>query len=307
MFDAVERSDSALSGLFWELRPWQWYKQGIVFLGIVFSGRLFDLAAGVRVVATVIAFTMVAGAVYVLNDVRDREADRNHPRKRHRPVASGQVSVPVALVFGVVLGVLGLALGTAVHPLVGLTIGAYVGNNVLYTFLLKDVLFVDVLSIAIGFVFRALAGVYAVETALRVPSAWLIVCTLLAALMLGFGKRYQELKVEVDGEFRASLDEYHPVVIERLLVVVTATVLVAYSLYTFFGTDEIMMITLPFAFFATFRFHHLLHVIEEGESVERLLLLDRPFLGNLVCWVGAIFLTLYVPTLLTAATDLGIV
>jgi 4-hydroxybenzoate polyprenyltransferase len=293
MYRFILWSKTTLSGLVKEMRPWQWYKQSIVLVGLVFSGSLFNYHAVIHVLLTVIAFSFVAGSVYIFNDIVDVEEDRNHPQKRHRPIASGQVGIPLAVVFGLGVGFGGLVLASTVHYLVLLALLGYVANNVLYNAVFKEVLFVDVLTIAVGFVLRALAGVYAVQTSLQSPSPWLIVCTLLAALMLGFGKRYQEMRITDGVNSRTSLEEYHSTVLEQLLGVITATLLMSYSLYTFFGTTQSMMVTLPFAYFATFRFHHLLFITTNSDSIERLLLLDREFLVNLALWVTAIVVVIY--------------
>lgn len=280
-------------GLGRELRPWQWYKQVIVLLGILFSGNLFNAQAGIRVAVTVVAFCAVSGAVYIFNDINDVEEDRRHPEKQNRPIASGQVPIRVGAVFGVIILLGGLVLSWTVNVVTMGVVVAYLFNNVLYNAFLKERLFVDVFTIAVGFVLRALAGVYAIQPSLRIPSSWLIVCTFLTALMLGFGKRYQELKIAEDGETRTSLEEYSLEVLDRLLIIVIATLLMAYSLYTFSGTTRIMMLTLPFAYFATFRFYHLLFVESDGNSIEKVLLHDRPFLLNLILWVMAILIVIY--------------
>lgn len=289
----IDRIRSLIRGLVWELRPWQWYKQSMVVLGIVFSGRLFDVSAVVQTLLTFCAFSMVAGAVYVFNDINDVEQDRKHPKKRHRPIASGTVSIPVAAVFGGFVGIVGLWLGYYVDVFVLAILLVYVINNIFYNLGLKNILFVDILVIAIGFVLRALAGVYAIQTGISLPSPWLIVCTLLAALLLGLGKRYQELKHPMSDDTRTSLKRYDAQVTDRLLIIVISTLLMAYSLYTFNGTNQLMMLTLPFAYFATFRFYHLIYLDDEARAVERMILSDSLFITNLTLWVAMIFVAIY--------------
>lgn len=284
---------SQAKGLFREMRPWQWYKQSMVLLGVTFSGRLFDVSAVIQTLLTVGAFSMIAGAVYIFNDINDVEQDRKHPEKRNRPIASGTISIPVATVFGCFVGGVGLWLGYYVDVLVFAILLAYVLNNFFYNLGLKDVLFVDILVIAIGFVLRALAGVYAIQTDVSLPSPWLIVCTLLAALLLGLGKRYQELKQPESEDTRASLVRYNEQVIDRLLVVVISTLLMAYSLYTFNDSNQLMMLTLPFAYFATFRFYHLIYLDKEARAVERVILSDRSFIVNFALWVATILIAIY--------------
>ncbi len=288
----------ALAGLLREMRPQQWYKQGVVLLGVVFSRHLLDPAAWVGALAAATAFTAVAGAVYVFNDISDVEEDRQHPTKRNRPIASGQVSIPLAVAFGTLLAVGGLALAYATDVLVLGVILAYVGQNALYTLFLKEVAFADTIVIAVGFVLRAIAGVVAISVRL---SPWLIVCTFLLALVLALGKRRHELDEtggpkgtdENDGEnTRESLGTYRAGAVDQLLVVAAATLLMAYALYTFTGTDDAMMLTLPFAFFGVFRYHHLVHTTDVGGKPEYLLL-DRPLASNCALWLAVVVAVLY--------------
>lgn len=270
-----------VSGLIDEVRPWQWYKQSILLIGIVFSHNLFDPAAWRAVLLGVAAFCAVAGAVYVFNDISDVEEDRQHPEKRHRPIASGQVSVPTAGLFAGTLLVLGLGVSYVVGPLFLLVVLAYLAQNVLYSLFLKEVVLVDVMLIAIGFVLRAIAGVVAIDVYL---SPWLVVCTFLAALLLAIGKRRHEIRTHEDpADSRTTLGEYDAEALDQLLVVTVATLLMSYSLYTFFRAQTAMMLTLPFAFYGVFRYHHLVHTGDVGSSPGQLAF-DRPFTANLVVW-----------------------
>lgn len=281
---------STATGLANEIRPWQWYKQSILLIAIVFAGRLFDPVAWGRVTVAVAAFCAVAGATYIGNDISDVEEDRKHPEKRHRPIASGQVSVQTAAAFAVSLLVFGFILAYALGWLFILILVAYLVQNALYSLYLKKVVLVDVMLIAIGFVLRAVAGVVAIGVAL---SPWLVVCTFLAALLLALGKRRHEFAVsDVPGETRATLEEYTPETLDQLLVVVISTLLISYSIYTFTGAKQAMMLTLPFAFFGVFRYHHLVHTASVGASPGSLLL-DRQFICNLGLWGFVAVLVLY--------------
>lgn len=288
-----------VTGLVRELRPHQWYKQGVLFLGLVFSRQLLDPSAWAAVITASLAFTAVAGATYIFNDISDLEADRAHPEKRHRPIASGQVSVAVAAAFGVALMVAGLAVAASVNRLVVVVLLAYLGQNALYSLVLKDVILVDVLVVAIGFVLRAIAGVVAIDVYL---SPWLIVCTFLLALVLGLGKRRHELdRVSDPSETRASLGEYSRREIDQLLNVVMATLLMSYALYTFFRASPGMMLTLPFAFYGVFRYHHLIHGSDVAGNPEYLLT-DPPMLADLVLWSLVVLGVLYrIPTAIGGA------
>ncbi|UIP00991.1 UbiA prenyltransferase family protein [Halobaculum sp. CBA1158] len=272
---------NTLTGLIREIRPWQWYKQGVMLLGIVFSQNLLNWDAWLSLLIGMVAFTTVASATYVFNDISDLEEDSNHPEKQNRPIASGQVSVPIATVFGLILACIGLGAAYSLGPLFLAILLAYLAQNALYSLVLKQFVFVDVLIVAIGFVLRAIAGVIAIDVFL---SPWLIVSTFLLALVLAFGKRRNELEVAANPqETRGVLGEYSESNIDQLLVMVMATLLMSYSLYTFSRTDPTMMATLPFAFFGVFRYHHLVHTTNIAGQPEYLLT-DRPSVVNLILW-----------------------
>lgn len=279
-----------LSGLVKEMRPWQWYKQSILLLGLVFSKSLFDPVAVTNVVLAIVAFCAIAGTTYIGNDILDIEDDRNHPRKKHRPIASGQVPIPVAVSFAFVLFVSGLALSWYLGPLFFLVVCTYLGQNTLYSSFLKDIVIVDVMVIAIGFVLRAIAGVVVIDVYL---SPWLVVCTFLGALMLALGKRRHEMAVSDDpAASRSTLGEYTEETLDQLFIAVLAALIVSYSLYTFFRDGRWMMSTLPFAFFAAFRYHFLTHTQNLGGD-PKFLFVDRPFLVNLVIWGLFVLAVLY--------------
>lgn len=279
-----------VSNLVKEMRPWQWYKQSVLLLGLVFSKNLFEPVAVTNVALGIVAFCAIAGATYIGNDIIDVEEDRNHPRKKHRPIASGQVPIPVAVAFASLLFVGGLALSWSLSPLFLLVVLAYIAQNALYSVFLKEIVIVDVMVVAIGFVLRAIAGVVAIDVYL---SPWLVVCTFLAALMLTLGKRRHEMIVNDDpAASRSILAEYTEETLDQLLVVVLASLVVSYSLYTFFRGDLWMMATLPFAFIAAFRYHYLVHTWDLGGD-PKFLLGDRPFLVNLVVWGFIVIAVLY--------------
>lgn len=281
---------TTLTGLAREVRPLQWYKQGVMFLGIVFSKNLFDSEAWISLLVGVVAFTAIAGATYIFNDISDLEEDRNHPEKQHRPIASGQVSVPVAAGFAAILVVGGLGAAYSVGPLFLAVLVAYVGQNALYSVYLKQIAYVDVILVAIGFVLRAIAGVVAIDVFL---SPWLIVSTSLLALVLALGKRRHELEATTEPrETRPVLVEYSKSDVDQLLVMTMASLLMAYSLYTFSRTDPVMMVTLPFAFFGVFRYHHLVYTTDVA-SQPQYLFTDRPSVVNLVLWGCVSILMLY--------------
>lgn len=272
---------TTLTGLAREVRPSQWYKQGVMLLGIVFSKNVFDLDAWGSLLVGIVAFTAIAGATYIFNDISDLEEDRNHPEKRYRPIASGQLSVPVAAGFAAILVIAGFGAAYSVSPLFLGVLLVYVGQNALYSLYLKRLVYVDVILVAIGFVLRAIAGVVAIDVYL---SPWLIVSTSLLALVLALGKRRHELETTANPqETRHVLVEYSKTDVDQLLVMTMATLLMAYSLYTFSRTDPVMMVTLPFAFFGVFRYHHLVYTTDVASQPEYLFS-DTPSVVNLLLW-----------------------
>jgi 4-hydroxybenzoate polyprenyltransferase len=284
-----ERVVNIASAFVKELRPSQWYKQGVMLLSIVFSRNLMNLDAWGSLALGIIAFTAIAGALYVFNDIRDLEADRRHPRKRHRPIASDQISPTSAATFAVVVGLFGLALTISLGPLFTGILLTYVGQNVLYSLYLKKVLFVEAIVIANGFVFRAIAGVVAIDVVL---SPWLILSTFLLALVLVFGKRLQELRLDSANNTRAVLDGYEEMNPEQLFTVSLSALLICYSLYTFFRTDLLMMTTIPFAFYGVFRYYYLIQTTDVAVHPQYLLT-DRPTVCNLLLWGVLIVAILY--------------
>ncbi len=283
----------------WQLlRPTQWVKNTVLFAALIFSKHLFVLDDVVRVVAAFACFCCVASGAYVMNDLRDCERDREHPLKSRRPLPAGRVSRGAALALGLVLAAVGLG-GAALlgHGFLGLTVG-YLLLQVAYTFALKEMVILDVMSIATGFVIRAAAG----GVVIGVPvSPWLIICTFLLALFLGFAKRRHEL-VLLEGraeEHRAALRDYSPYFLDQMIAVVTASVVVAYAIYTAspevqekLGTDKLYL-TIPFVLFGIFRYLYLVHQREEGGNPTQLLLTDRPLLVDVLLWILTAGLVLY--------------
>ncbi len=292
----TSRSTNTLRGLLRELRPQQWYKQGVLLLGILFSQSLLSVTAWGRVIGAIGAFTAVAGAVYIVNDICDREEDRKHPEKQHRPIASGQLSVSVATVAAVVLLCGGLALALFINELVLVVLVAYLGQNIVYSLFLKDIVLVDVLVVGTGFVLRAIAGVVAIGVYL---SPWLILCTFLLALVLAVGKRRNELETVTNPvDTRESLGLYTDEELDQLLVVTIAMLLMTYALYTFFHSQTPMMLTLPLAFYGVFRYHHLVHTTAVAGR-PAYLLTDRAMFVTLILWFLVTVAVIYrIPTTL---------
>jgi 4-hydroxybenzoate polyprenyltransferase len=287
-----------VAGILLSVRPRQWVKNLFVFAGLIFSQRLFTPAAGSAVAAFAI-FCALSGAMYLFNDVADREKDRLHPKKRERPVASGLLPVPVALGAGATLAVLGLTAAAWLSPLFALTALAYVTLLTLYSAWLKHVVIVDVLAVSTGFVLRAVAGAVAVDVEI---SGWLLICTILLALFLALGKRRHEyLTLEAEAvRHRPILAEYSAGLLDQMIAVVTASTVTAYALYTMspqtvakFHTAWLLPATLPFVLYGIFRYLYLLYRRQLGGNPSELFLNDRALLLNTLCWILAVLLIIY--------------
>lgn len=280
------------------VRPAQWTKNLLLFAALLFSGHLFHGRDLVVVCAAFACFCMVASGAYVMNDVRDCERDRRHPEKARRPLPAGRIrpasAVRLALVLMSLAVVGSMLLG---WPFAMLTI-AYLVLQVAYTFSLKDMVILDVMAIASGFVLRAVAGGVVIDVPI---SPWLIICTFLLALFLGFSKRRHEVVLLSTSatDHRTSLREYSPYFLDQMISVVTASTVVAYASYTAspevhsrIGTDKLYL-TIPFVLFGIFRYLYLVHQKEEGGNPTQLLLSDRPLQAGVVAWVLTAALLLY--------------
>jgi 4-hydroxybenzoate polyprenyltransferase len=287
-----------------ELRPKQWVKNGLVFAGVIFAGTLSDPLALARAGLGFLAFSLLSGAVYLFNDLRDAEADRLHPKKRLRPIASGRLSTGAAWAGLVVVLLIAGALSWMLGPWFAATAAAYLALNLAYSLGLKHVVLVDVMAIASGFVLRAIAGVELLRP-LRPDvelSPWLLVCTFFLALFMACGKRRQELLHQdergAEGRRRVLL-AYNASFLDTLVTVCAATTLVSYAIYTIWpGTVEKfhttgLLWTLPFVTYGVFRYLWLTRVTDEGEDPSATLMTDRPLLVDVLLWLGAVAAVLY--------------
>jgi 4-hydroxybenzoate polyprenyltransferase len=282
------------------LRPSQWTKNLIIFGGLLFGQRLFDLPSVLYASAAFVVFCALSGVVYLLNDVADREADRKHPLKRHRPIASGALSTSVALGAAGIIGAAALGAAFWLRFEFGLFAAAYVTLLACYSGPLKHVVIIDVLTIAVGFVLRAAAGAVVIDVPI---SNWLLFVTILGALFLALSKRRHELVLLADDatSHRATLQEYSPYLLDQMISVVTASTLVAYAFYTVsaetvekFHTTHLGL-TLPFLLYGIFRYLYLVHQKEGGGSPAEMLLNDRPLLACVALWALAVALIIYGP------------
>jgi 4-hydroxybenzoate polyprenyltransferase len=280
------------------LRPHQWTKNLIVFAGLIFGEHLFDPAAGIRAGAAFAVFCALSSAVYLFNDLADREADRLHPIKQFRPIASGAVAPAAAGTTAAILAIAGLGTALLIGPAFAGVAASYVGLQAVYSAFLKKIVIIDVFTIAAGFVLRAVAGAVAIPVPI---SPWLLIVTTLLALFLGFSKRRHELVLLADQAtgHRPSLEEYTPYLLDQMISVVTASTIVAYAFYTVspetiqkFGTN-LLPLTLPFPLYGIFRYLYLVHRREGGGSPAELLLTDGPLLVCVALWGAAVIALIY--------------
>ena len=287
-----------LSGLLQTLRPTQWVKNLFVLAPLVFAQKLTAPTPLKQGLLALVAFCCASSAVYIFNDYRDRVEDRNHPLKRSRPIASGQLPVSLALstLAGLLLVSAGIAVTLGDNFLIALS--AYLAINFLYTTALKSVVILDVLIIAMGFVLRVLAGGFAVHVQV---SAWLLLCTSFLSLLLAFSKRRHELVLlsEEATSQRQVLSHYSLKFLDQMINVVTASTVVSYAVYAIspetaqrFNT-EYLILTMPFVLFGIFRYLYLVYQKPERANPTEAILRDGPFLTNLALWGAAVLWIVY--------------
>ena len=288
---------TGLTGLLKALRPRQWVKNLLVFLPLLFAVDLVwsadDLTTLLphlgRLLALGAAFCAAASAVYLLNDLADREADRQHPIKRRRPIASGAVPAWLALVGTLALALVSLVVMYLLGWSLVLAGSIYLAVNVAYSAGLKRVALVDVMLVASGYVLRAVAGAVAVGAA---PSPWLYAVTAAGALFLVVGRRYAEARLAGDepSEQRGTLQYYAPPLGGQLLTLAATAALVSYTLYTVDGenllANNAMLLTVPLVIFGLFRYLYLLNNSQDAESPELLMMRDAPLLVSIVAWLA---------------------
>lgn len=279
------------------MRPQQWVKNLFVFAPLVFAHRLLETSLLERALLVFAAFCAGSSAVYLLNDVRDAEADRNHPLKRHRPVASGALSPILATTVATALAFATLATGWLLGPRVLLVIAAYLLLNTLYSWWLKHVVILDVMVLAMGYVLRVEAGGAAVDVAV---SSWLLLCTIFVALFLGFSKRRHELLLlpASAATQRPVLEQYSPAFLDQMINVVTASTVLSYALYAI--SDESvakhghgLLYTVPLVLFGVFRYLYLMYQQPGRANPTEEVLTDPPFLLNVALWSALVLWILY--------------
>lgn len=303
MDDVTQRSLSSAAALrqirllIKTMRPKQWTKNVFVWAALVFDGKLFEPVPFVRTLVAFILFCLVSSLVYTINDLADIEKDRQHPEKRNRPLASGALRPRVAIVGSMALLAISLPGAFWLGPELAAILYGYLLLMVAYSFWLKNIVIVDVLTIAAGFVLRVAGGVAVVNAARFSP--WIYVCMVLLALFLALGKRRQEI-VLLQGNHhhtRAILQEYNLRFLDEMLGLVSSSTVMAYSLYTFSAPNlppnHLMMLTIPFVLYGLFRYLYLIHVKGETDPPDVVVLRDRPLQIDILLFAAVVFLVFY--------------
>ena len=279
------------------IRPKQWTKNIIVYAALIFDGKFLEPDLFIKTTALFVLFCLVSSSVYLLNDLVDIEKDRAHPLKRNRPLASGALQPIYAIIAMVALLGVSLPLAWLLDSTAALILAGYFLMNVAYSFWLKNMVILDVLTIAAGFVLRVAAGAAVVHVERFSP--WLYVCITLIALLIALGKRRAELVALEDGagEHRAILDEYNVSFLDHLISLATGATIVTYSLYTFSAQNlpgnHLMMLTIPIVIYFLFRYLYLIHVKHLGGAPDELIFKDKPLFFSAVFWGLAAVVILY--------------
>ena len=272
------------------MRPEQWIKNFFVFTALLFSKNLLNPSKDIEAIIGFVIFCMVTGCAYMVNDLVDLEKDKLHPVKSRRPLASGKLKKETAAKIIVLVCLASLFFAFYMNILFGFIVLAYFLLNIGYSIYLKNIVIIDVVSIAAGFVLRVLGGAVIISV---VASQWLILCTILLSLFLGFSKRRHELILLEDSatSHRRVLEHYSPYFLDQMIAVVTASTLICYALYTMsrdtvekLGTSKLIY-TIPFVLYGIFRYLYLVHQKEEGGSPTEIMFTDKPMIINLCLWV----------------------
>lgn len=279
--------------LFIQLRPKQWTKNLLVFAALIFSLEFTQIDMVLRVVVAFFLFSFVSGCVYILNDFVDREADRKHPEKKNRPMASGVLNPYLAIAFGLFLLMFSLTTAYYLAPLFCFLLLVYFLMNVAYSFRLKHVVIIDLMIIAAGFVLRAVGGTIVIEGKF---TPWFLLCTMLLSLFLAISKRRHELYLLNNnrGIHRKVLDSYSAELLDQLNSIVTTATIMTYALFTFTSGRTIhLMWTIPFVLYGIFRYLYLIHIEKQGGKPEKVLLEDKHILLTVILYTLTVIIVLY--------------
>ena len=283
--------------ILYSFRPKQWTKNLFIFSALIFDRQLTNSKSLITTLAGFLIFCALSSSVYLFNDLFDIEADKNHPTKKYRPIASGRLSKSLAIVLAIIIGVGALCFAFLLSWGFFLICLSYLLINLLYSKWLKHLPIIDVLIVASGFVLRVAAGVTLV--AVERFSPWLYVVTTLLALFIGFGKRRAELALLAGSanQHRTVFEGYTLDFLDQLITIVSGTTIIGYSLYTFSApnlpTNHAMMLTIPFVLYGIFRYLYLIKVKESGGAPEELLITDRPLQITILLWGISVFIIFY--------------
>ncbi|OQX56376.1 MAG: decaprenyl-phosphate phosphoribosyltransferase [Candidatus Cloacimonas sp. 4484_209] len=292
----MQKFNKRLAAIVIELRPAQWLKNLFVFAGLIFSLSFVKLLPILQSLLGFVIFCLASSAVYIFNDIIDRESDALHNNKKNRPIASGILGIKLAIFVSILLFALSISLSLLLNLYFFSTCLLYIILMIIYSLLLKKIIILDVITIAFGFILRAVAGAVAIKVSI---SPWLLLTTFLIALFLALCKRRYELTSlgEYAGNHRKTLSQYSPYLLDQMIAVVTASTVVTYSLYTLaretylkFGT-RFLGFTIPFVIYGIFRYLFLIHSKQRGGSPESTLLTDKPLLIDILLWgISSIFI-----------------
>jgi 4-hydroxybenzoate polyprenyltransferase len=285
-----------LRALFKSMRPQQWAKNALIFVALVFDRQLTNLPSLWITIQGFVSFSLLASAIYILNDLIDVEADRLHPRKRLRPIAAGQLPLWLAYAAVVLFVLQAFVWGSQLSVGFAIVCGVYLVLNLAYSLWLKHIPIIDVIGLASFYVLRVAAGVLLIEV--NIFSPWLYLFTTFLALFLGIGKRRAEMLAQKEGGgSRPVLALYTSAYLDQLLLIVLTLMILTYGLYTFSAENlpgnHAMMLTIPFVIYGGFRYLYLVQVSQTGEAPEEILFSDRPIQATLVLWAATILLIFY--------------
>lgn len=273
------------------MRPKQWYKNLVIFIGIAFSLNLLNFNLWVTVIAAFLIFCLLSGSIYLINDLLDIEKDRKHPKKNKRPLPSGTLKPYQAILSAVIFLLISFIWSYLINTAFLATALSFFLLMIVYSLFLKHYIIVDILVISTGFVIRAIAGAVAISVFV---SPWLIICAFLLALFLALGKRRHELLLLGDDakKHRQSLEGYSSQILDQMTIITTSTLIMSYSLYTFFTGKITMMLTIPFAFYGIFRYLLLIHSKNMGGEPE-MLFRDKGMVISIILWILIVIGVLY--------------
>lgn len=293
-----EAIPAPVRGLIRTMRPKQWAKNGFVYAGILFDQQILDAEPFARVTLAFALLCLSSSTIYIINDLIDIERDRLHPRKRLRPLPSGQLPVSWAIGAAIVLPLLALGISLPFSPPLTLVLLGYLALHIAYSLWLKNIVLIDVFAIAAGFILRIVAGIVVIDVTHFSP--WLYICAGLLALFLAVGKRRQELILlaEEASNHRAAYKDYNMPLLDDMLRMVTTGSVITYMLYTIESetirsNEHRMLLTVPFVVYGIFRYLYLIHVEGEGSAPDELLFRDWPLLLDVALWVVAVGVILY--------------